>query len=144
MCIKRVFSAKQRVLKHSTTFLLNKACKCKDMLVLALDTLIWLIECVCTFPSAFIALKPIMCKKRVFSAKYRILAHLTSFLLKNACKRRETLVLALTSLILHSLMRLHVSQCFHCVKTDNVHKTRFWREITRFSAVNVVSAQKRV
>ena len=41
-------------------------------------------------------------------------------------------------------MRLHVSQCFPCVKTDNVQKTRFQREITRFSAFNVVFAQKRV
>ena len=81
-----------------------------------------------------------MCIKRVFSTKQRVLAHLTSFLLKNAFKRRETLVLALTSLILHSLRRLHGSQGFHCVKTDNVHKTRFWREIPRFSAFNVVSA----
>ena len=31
-------------------------------------------------------------------------------------------------------MRLHVSQCFPCVKTDNVRKTRLKREITRFSA----------
>ena len=38
-------------------------------------------------------------------------------------------------------MRLHFSQCFHCVKTDNVHKTRFWREIPRFSAFNVVFAE---
>ena len=35
-------------------------------------------------------------------------------------------------------MRLHHFQCFHCVKTDNVHKTRFQREITRFRASNVV------
>ena len=41
-------------------------------------------------------------------------------------------------------MRLHVSQCFHCVKTENVQKTRFYREITRFSAFNVVFAEKRV
>ena len=41
-------------------------------------------------------------------------------------------------------MRLHVSQCFHCVKTDYVQKTRFQREITRFSAFNVVSTEKRV
>ena len=41
-------------------------------------------------------------------------------------------------------MRLHHSQCFHCVKTDNVHKTGFYREITRFSAYNVVFAKKRV
>ena len=51
------------------------------------------------------------------------------------------LVLALVSLIMHTSMRLHVSQCFHCVKTDNVHKTRFWREIPRFSAFNVVFAE---
>ena len=144
MCIKRVFSTKQRVLKHLTTFLLNKACKCKDMLVLALDTLIWLIECVCTFPNAFIAFKPIMCKKRVFSAKYRVLAHLTSFLLKNAIKRKETLVLALVSIILHSSMRLYVSQCIHCIKTDTVQKKRFKGEIPRFSAFKVVFAEKRI
>ena len=53
------------------------------------------------------------------------LAHRTSFLLKNAFKRRETLVLALVSLVLHNSMHLHYSQCFHCVKTDSVHKTRF-------------------
>ena len=41
-------------------------------------------------------------------------------------------------------MRLHVSQCIHCVKTDNVQKTRFCREITRFCAFNVVFAEKRV
>ena len=39
-------------------------------------------------------------------------------------------------------MRLHVSQCFHCVKTDYVQKTRFQREKTRFSAFNVVFAKK--
>ena len=66
-----------------------------------------------------------MCIKRVFSAKKRVLAHLTSFLLKNAFKRREKLVLALKSLVLHNSMCLHHSQCFHCVKTDYVHETRF-------------------
>ena len=65
-----------------------------------------------------------MCEKRVFNAKLRVLAHLTSFLLKNAFKRREILVLALVSLILRSSMRLQASQCFHCVKADNVRKTR--------------------
>ena len=45
--------------------------------------------------------------------------------------------LALVILIPHNSMRLHVSQCFHCVKTDNVQKTRF-------SAFNVVFAEKRV
>ena len=64
-------------------------------------------------------------KKRVFRAKYCVLAHLTSFLLKNAFERREMLVLALVSLIQHTSMRLHVSLCFHCVKTDNVQKMRF-------------------
>ena len=44
---------------------------------------------------------------------------------ENAFKRREMLVLALVSLVLPNSMRLHVSQCFYCVKTDNVHKTRF-------------------
>ena len=67
----------------------------------------------------------------------RVLAHLTSFLLKNSFKRRETLVLALVRLVLHNSMHLHNSQCFHCVKTDSVHKTRF-------SASNVVFAEKRV
>ena len=69
------------------------------------------------------------------------MAHLTSFLLKNAFKRREMLVLALVSLVLHNLPRLHHSLCFHCVKTDNVHKRRFQREITRFSSSNVVFAE---
>ena len=64
-------------------------------------------------------------KNAFFSAKSRVLAHLTSFLLKNSFKRREILVLALVSLILHNLMRLHVSQCFPCVKTDNVQKKAF-------------------
>ena len=66
-----------------------------------------------------------MGKQRVFSAKKRVLAHLTTFLLKNAFKRKEILVLGLDILFLHNSMRLHVSQCFHCVKTDNVQKTRF-------------------
>ena len=79
----------------------------------------------CTFPSDFIALKPIMCEIHVYSVEKRVLAHLTSFLLKNAFKRKELLVLALVSLIMHSSMRLQASQCFHCVKTDNVKKTRF-------------------
>ena len=35
-------------------------------------------------------------------------------------------------------MCLDVYQCFHCVKSDNVQKTRFQREITRFSAFKVV------
>ena len=40
-------------------------------------------------------------------------------------------------------MRLYVSHSFHCVKTYNVLKTRFWREIPRFSAFNIVFAEKR-
>ena len=55
-------------------------------------------------------------------------AQLTSFLLKNALNRKEKLVLALISLTLHNSRRLHVSQCFHCVKTDNGHKTFFSAE----------------
>ena len=54
------------------------------------------------------------------------------------------LVFALFSLILHNSMRLHVSQWFHFLKNDNVLKTRFYREITRFSPFNVVKAEKRV
>ena len=63
--------------------------------------------------------------KRVFSAKYSVLAHLTSFLLKNAFKRRKMLVFALLSLVLNNSMRLHQFQCFDYVKTDNKHETRF-------------------
>ena len=88
----------------------------------------------------FHGVKPIVYIKRVFSAKKRVLAHLTSFLLKNAFNRREALVLALVSLVLHNSMHLHHSQCFRFVKTDSVHKTRFYREMTRFSASNVVFA----
>ena len=40
-------------------------------------------------------------------------------------------------------MRLPLSQCFHCVETDIEHETRFYQEITRFSAFNVVFAEKR-
>ena len=58
-------------------------------------------------------------------ARKRVLAHLTSFLLKNAFRRKEMPVLALVSLVWHNSMRLHHSQCFHCVKTNNKHKTRF-------------------
>ena len=82
-------------------------------------------------------------KTRFYPEKKRVLAHLTSFLLKNAYKRRKMLGLALVSLILHNSMRLHVSQCFHCFKTENVHKTRFQRKISRFSAINVVFAKKK-
>ena len=54
------------------------------------------------------------------------------------------LVLALVSLVLHNSMHLHHSHCFNSVKTDNVHKTRIQREITRFSASKVVFAEKRI
>ena len=67
-----------------------------------------------------------------------------SFLLKNAFIRKKMLVLAVVRLILHNSLRLHVSQFFHFVKTDNVHNTRFYREITRFSAFNFVFEEKRV
>ena len=39
-------------------------------------------------------------------------------------------------------MRLFVFQCFHCVKTDNVQKTRFLREKLSFSVFNVGFAKK--
>ena len=73
-----------------------------------------------------------MCKKRVFGATQRVLAHLTSFLLKNAFKRREMFVLGLVSPIVQKSMRLHVSQCFHCVKTDNVQKNAFLAQNNAF------------
>ena len=90
----------------------------------------------------FHLLKLVMCMKSVFIENLRVLAHLTSFLLKNAFKSKEMLVSALVSLLSHISMRLLVSQCFHCVKTGNVHETRFYREITRFTAINVVFAKK--
>ena len=40
---------------------------------------------------------------------------------------------ALDGLIQHNSIRLHVSQCFHCVKTDNVQKT----PLTSFLLENV-------
>ena len=85
-----------------------------------------------------------MCLKRVFSAKNRVLDHLTSFLLRKAFKHKEMLISALVSLILHISMHLHVSQFFQCVEIDNVPKMRFLREITSFRAFNVVFAKKRV
>ena len=54
--------------------------------------------------------------KRIFSGKIRVLAHLTLFLLKNAFKRREMLVFALNSLVLHNSMRLHHSESFIALK----------------------------
>ena len=62
-------------------------------------------------------------QKNAFLARNNaILARLTPFSMKNAFKRKEKFVLAVVCLILHNLMRLHVSQCFHCEKTDDVHK----------------------
>ena len=67
------------------------------------------------------------CVKTDTVHKTRYLREITRFsasnvvLLKNAFKRRKTLVLALVSLVLHNSMHLHCSQCFHCVKTDTVH-----------------------
>ena len=73
----------------------------------------------------FHCVKTAYVQKTRFQREITRLAHLTSFLLKNALKHREMLVLALVSLILHNSMRLHVSQCFHFVKTENVQTTRF-------------------
>ena len=108
------------------------------MLVLGLVSLILHSSMRLLVSQCFHCVKTDNVQKNVFSAKQRVLAHLTSFLLKNAVKRRHILVLGLVSLILRNSMRLHVSQCFHCVKTNKVQKTRFQREITRFSAFNVV------
>ena len=151
MCKKRVFSAKYRVSAHLTSFLRKNAFKRRDLLVLALVSLILHNSMPLHVSQSFPCVKTILCKKRVsadltsillknafkrremlvfikpvFSAKERVLAHLTSFLLKkNTFKRRGMFVSALVSFILHNSRRLRVSQCFHCVKTDNVHKTRF-------------------
>ena len=66
-----------------------------------------------------------MCKKRRF---YREITSFSVFnvvfALKNAFKSKKTLVLALAGLLLHNSMRLLVSQCFQCVKIDNVKKKR--------------------
>ena len=52
------------------------------------------------FPSAFISLKPILCKKRVFyREKTRFSAFNVVFAKKNSFKRRQMLVLALVGLI---------------------------------------------
>ena len=40
MCIKRVLSAKEHVLAHLTSFLLEKAFNCKEMLVLVVVSLV--------------------------------------------------------------------------------------------------------
>ena len=95
------------------------------MLVLALVRLVLHNSMRLDVSQCFYCVKTDDVHKTLFSAKKHVLAHLTSFLLKNAFKRREMLVLALTSLVLHNSMRLHHSQCFHCVKTNYGHKTRF-------------------
>ena len=53
----------------NVVFARKNAFKCKEMLVLALVSLFCVVQCFRPFPSAFIALKPIMCLKRDFSAK---------------------------------------------------------------------------
>ena len=62
--------------------------------------------------------------KRVFSTKKRF-TEFKVVLRKNVFKRKKRVVLALVSLILHNLTRLHVSQCFHCFKTGNLQKNAF-------------------
>ena len=80
----------------------------------------------CTFPSAFIALKPKKVHKTRFQRQIlRFSAFNVVFVKKYALKRKEMPVLALISPILPSSMRLHVSQCFQCVETEKVLKTRF-------------------
>ena len=66
-----------------------------------------------------------MHKTRFQLERTRFSAFNVVFAQENAFKRKEMLALAIVTLFLHNLMRLHVSQSFHCVKTDNVHKTRF-------------------
>ena len=57
---------------------------------------------------------------------------------------QKMLVLTLYNLILHSSMRWPVSQCFLCVVTNSAQKTRFLGEKTRFRALTVVLALKKV
>ena len=101
-----------------TSFLLKNSFKRRETLVLALVSHFCIIQCICTIPSAFIALKHDNVHKTRFLREITRFSALTSFLLKNSFKRRETLVLALVSLFLHNSMHLHHSQCFHCVKTQ--------------------------
>ena len=123
--MKRVFSANKRVLAHLTSFLLKNAFKRRETLVLALVSLVLHDLILFHHSQCFHCVKTDSVHKTRFQLEEGVLAHLTSFLLKNAFKRRKTLVLALVSLVLHISMHLHLSQCFHCVKTDDVHKTRF-------------------
>ena len=111
-----------------------------------MKTCFFIVQHVCLRGSASIALKQLVCKKRLFSAKYRWLMHLTHltlFSLKNAFNRGELLVFAITNLTLHCSKCLHAQQRFHCVKTVSVQKTRFQHALTRFSASNVNFAEKR-
>ena len=114
------------------------------MLVLVLFSLVLLISMHLHVSKCFHCVKTDNVHKKRFWRETTRFSALKSFLLKNAFKRRQLLVLALVSLVPHNSMRLHHSQCFNCVKTDNVHKTRLEREVTRFSASNVVFAEKRV
>ena len=131
-------------LTHPTSFLLKNAFKRRKTLVLALVGLVLHNSMHLHRSQCF------HCVKTDTVHKTRYLREITRFsasnvvFAKNAFKRRKTLVLALVSLVMHNSMHLHRSQCFHCVKTDTVHKTRYLREITRFSASNVVFAEKRV
>ena len=118
--------------------------KRREMLVLALVILILHNSMLLHVSQCFHCVKTDNVQKTRFYREKTRFSAFNVVLLKNVFKRREMLVLALVSLILHISIRLHDSQCFHCVKTDNVQKTRFYREITRFSAFNVVFAEKRI
>ena len=143
--MKRVFSANQRVLAHLMSFLLKNAFKRKETLVLALVSLILQNSTRLRHDSqCFLCVKIDKVQKTRFKREITRFRTINSFLLKNEFKRKEMLVLAQVSLNWHTSTRLHVSQCFHSVKTDNVHETRFQRESTRFSAFNVVFTEKRV
>ena len=105
------------------------------MLVLALVSLFLHNSMHLHHSQCFIALKHNNVQKTRFLRERPRFSALTSFLLKNSFKRRETLVLALVSLFVHNSMHLHHSQCFIALKHNNVQKTRFLREIPRFSAL---------
>ena len=111
-----------------SAFKVDFACKCvlrKEILVSELVSLVVHSSMRLHVSQCFHCVKTDNVHKTCFKRKKRLLEHLTSILLEKAFKRKKMFVLELVSIILHNSMRFHVSQCFHCVKTDNVQKRVF-------------------
>ena len=110
-----------------TSFLLKNQFKRRETLFQRQLAFFCIFQCICTIPSAFIALKHNNVHKTRSQREITRFCSLTSFLLKNSFKRIEMLVLALASLFLHNSMHLHHSffLAFIALKHDNVHKTVF-------------------